>query len=170
MKNPTWTADELYNVIIRAKNAVNKNKAFEQLSNETGRSFFSIQNKFYDYHEVFKTNISKQERERGVRNLYNRGKTLHEIGKQYGMPSSAAKLILSESNILTTPKSKTKTKTSTPRKMQDIEIKNETETVIKSVAMNKPNDQPKSKKVNKQNVSSFELNFLWGLLRITRHK
>jgi transposase-like protein len=164
MKNPTWTADELHNVITRVKNAVNKNKAFEQLSNETGRSYFSIQNKFYDYQEHFKTDVSKEERERGVRNLYNRGKSLDEIAKQYGMPSSAVKLILSESNIFITPKSKTKTSTRT--KMQGIETKNEP--VIKSDAVNEPNDQPKSKKVNKQNTPRFELNFLWGLLRITK--
>ena len=40
--NSTWTADELHNVIDRAKNAVNKNKAFEQLANETGRSFKTV--------------------------------------------------------------------------------------------------------------------------------
>ena len=52
--NSTWTADELHNVIDRAKNAVNKNKAFEQLANETGRSYFSIQNKFYEYQKHFR--------------------------------------------------------------------------------------------------------------------
>ena len=50
--------------------------------------------------------------------------------------------------------------------MQGIETKNEP--VIKSDAVNEPNDQPKSKKVNKQNIPRFELNFLWGLLRITK--
>ena len=33
-----------------------------------------------------------------------------------------------------------------------------------------PTTQPKSRKVNKQNIARFELNFLWGLLTITKQQ
>ena len=145
--------------------------------------------------------IPKQERERGVRNLYNRGVKLQDISKQYGIPTSAVKLIIEDFTTIT-KKSKVKpskhkvgqevTPLYTSKEERDDKIRELSESgksqrvIAKEVGLGKsmvgdvlrgyqyrkdePTPQPKSRKVNKENIARFELNFLWGLLKITKQQ
>ena len=56
-----WTVEEISKVVMTANNSINKSKTFKELAAQLGRSFYSIQNMYYECRDNFNTEISNEE-------------------------------------------------------------------------------------------------------------
>ena len=175
-----WTIQEISKLVTAGNNSINKNKTFKELAPQLGRSFHQCRNKYYECEPNFKTEISNEERETAIRRLIGRGVSNKEISNMHGITSASIALLSKRSS-----EPLYESKQERDDKIRELSESGKSQRVIaKEVGLGKSmvgdvlrgyqyrkdehTPQPKSRKVNKENIVKFELNFLWGLLTITK--
>lgn len=167
-----WTAEEIGKVITTTNNYISKRKAFDKLSNDLGRTSDAVQNIYYKFRHTFNTDITNEQRELAVWRLAQRGLASVDIARSHGITREAVDQIVikkrdngEEPRMKKQPSTKKQTKlplfTSTthiPTPAPKAEVKPQPKVQTKTPT------KPTTKK------ASFEFNFLWGLLKVTRNK
>ena len=182
-----WTVEEISKVVMTANNSINKSKTFKELAAQLGRSFYSIQNMYYECRDNFNTEISNEESGVAIRRLLERNISKKEVAKRHGITGGAVDLISRKEKRSNDVKHQVEPSFDS-KQTRDDKIKElsqegmSTRKIAKEVGLgrtmvgavlngyeyrkDKRTYQPR--KINKENIASFELNFLWGLLRITK--
>lgn len=197
-KRKLWTVQEISKLVTAGNNSINRNETFKRLASELGRSYHQCRNKYYECAPNFKTDISNKERETAIRRLLARGVSSKEISDMHGVTAASISLLQlyegeqpeqsrKPQKIEAGVKTLFDSKEERNDKIRDLSESGKSHRVIaKEVGLGKsmvgdvlrghqyrkdePTPQPKSRKVNKENIARFELNFLWGLLTITKQQ